>query len=337
MTALSYDGRPPLDPAIERWLAEREADPTADDTTVAGMRRHSRAVTALARSLLRPFDGIAAETRVVLDPVAGPLPAVVRRPLGEGPFPVVVYLHGGGWIAGDLDTHAQHAQRLCATAGCVVVSVDYRLAPEHVFPAAFDDSVAAVQWVVDNAGSLDGDPRGIVVAGDSAGAQLAASVALACRDLALPLAAQLLIAPVIDACGGYRDPLVDGGYPSREQKRTGLGLTMAAMALYADLYRPVADDWRVSPICAGDFAGIAPAIVHTAGHDPLRDEANAYAELLRAAGVPVIHREWPTLNHGYFGLGGVTDAADLAAASAAYDLREVLTPTLTRPSTSRRS
>ncbi|MGI5200705.1 alpha/beta hydrolase fold domain-containing protein [Spirillospora sp. CA-108201] len=164
------------------------------------------------------------------------------------------------------------------------------------------------------------------VAGDSAGGQLAASAAIACRDRGVPLAAQLLIVPVTDVAGGYADPDVNARYPSRAERAEGYGLTLAGMRWFSELYDPPAagEGWQASPLRAPDLGGVAPAVVHTAGFDVLRDEGDAYAAALRAAGVPVVHRRWPTLNHGFFGLGGVSAAADRAVRRAGADLRAVL-------------
>ncbi len=317
---------PPFDPDIAVWLKARAADPTAAATDIDGVRAHSRAVNDRARALLASPAVPASEPAIVVDTAVGAVPARLCRPDVPGPRPTIVYLHGGGWIAGGTDTHAQHVRRLCVEASAVVVSVDYRLAPEHPFPAAFDDGLAVTRWAFSHIDDLGGDPARVVVAGDSAGGQLAASVALACRDAALPLAAQLLIVPVTDLLGGYTDPEVNALYPSRALRAEGHGLTTLAMADFTRLYGvdPAAPDWRSSPLRAADVSGVAPAVIHTAGFDPLCDEGSAYARRLTAAGVRVIERRWPTLNHGYFSLGGVSAAAEAAAQSAARDLTALL-------------
>jgi acetyl esterase len=229
-------------------------------------------------------------------------------------------------VVGDIDTHIASARRICVQADAVVVSVDYRCAPEARFPAAFDDAVCATAWASDHRSDLGGDPHLLAVAGDSAGAPLAASVGLARRDAGRPLSAQLLIYPVIDVAGRYGDPQVNLQYPSRTQAAAGFGLTPEGMAKFASHYVDAADaaDWRVSPMHAADLAGVAPAVVHTAALDILRDEGGRYAKARADAGVQVISREWPTLNHGYFPLGGVSAAAETAAAQAVADLRSVL-------------
>ncbi|WP_346044167.1 alpha/beta hydrolase [Actinomadura chokoriensis] len=310
-----------FDPDIAEWLRQRALDPTAADASVEGARIHSRAVNERSRALLADPPVPAAEHDIVLATAAGPVPARVTEPATRFTDATVMFFHGGGWIAGDLGTHLQHMRRLAVETGSTVVGVDYRLAPEHPYPAAFDDCLAATLHVAEASAGL------LAVAGDSAGGQLAASVALACRDRGVPLAAQLLVVPVTDVTGGYADPGVNGRHPSRREREEGYGLTLAGMRRFSELYAPPGrgDDWRVSPLRAADLAGVAPAAVHTAGFDPLRDEGNAYAAALRSAGVPVIHREWPTLNHGFFGLGGVSATAERAARQAAADLRGLLT------------
>ncbi len=312
-----------FDPDIDRWLRHWAAEPSAADTTVAGARQHARITNAAARSRLE----LAATSED--DVSAGGAPARVFRPTSGDVAGTLLYLHGGGWIFGGVDTHLHHARRLATEAGVVVVSVDYRLAPEHPFPAAYDDCLAATRWAADSLDELGGVASGLVVGGDSAGAQLAASVAIACRDTGLDLAAQLLVVPVVDGRGAYRDPARNAEFPSREQNATGYGLLLTTMGAFVDHYAPEsADDWRVSPILAqssaGSLAGLAPAIVHLAGFDVLRDEGRAYADALATAGTPVTLRTWPTLNHSFLGLGGVSAAADTAAAQVSADLRTAL-------------
>ncbi len=320
-----------FDADIDAWLEHWAAEPSAADATIGGARQHARITNAAARSRLR----LAATTEH--DVSADGVPARVFRPAEGDVAGTLLYFHGGGWIFGGIDTHLHHARRLAVEAGVVVVSVDYRLAPEHAFPAAYDDCLAATRWAAGSLAELGGAAAGLVVGGDSAGAQLAASVAIACRDTGLDLAAQLLVVPVVDARGAYADPGRNAEYPSRAENATGYGLLLATMAAFVDHYAvgsedDWADDWRVSPILAraapGSLAGLAPAIVHTAGFDVLRDEGRAYADALSAAGTPVTFRTWPTLHHSFLGLGGVSAAADAAAAQVSADVRAALTPRL---------
>ncbi len=257
----------------------------------------------------------------------GPLQIRTLRPSGGAALkPTIVYVHGGGWTVGDIDTHLGHARRICTQVDAVVVAVAYRRAPEERFPAAFEDAVAATEWAAQNIAELGGDADALVVAGDSAGGQLAASVAIARRDAGQPLRAQLLLYPVTDAAGRYADDERNALYASRKTAAKGYGLTLADMVAFATYYVDEADstDWRVSPLRASDLSGVAPAVVHVATHDLLRTEGNFYAQALEKAGVQVVAREFPTLNHSYFGLGGVSAVANSAAAQAAEDLRSLL-------------
>lgn len=318
-----------LDRDIAGWLAATE--PAAPDrpgvvVDIAQARRLSHEQNALAAARMNPALIPASEIDGEIDGPAGSLAIRVLRPAGTGPRPTVVYFHGGGWAVGDIDTHLGHARRICTQADAVVVSVDYRRAPEDRFPAAFDDAVAATQWAAEHLSELGGDPEVLVVAGDSAGGQLAASVAIARRDAGQRLSAQLLLYPVTDVAGRYADDQINATYFSRRSAAAGYGLTLHDMTEFAGYYVENADsaDWRVSPLRAADLTGLAPAVVHTATLDVLRTEGNFYAEAMVRAGVTVTAREWPTLNHSYFGLGGVSAVADSAAAQAAEDLRLLL-------------
>lgn len=211
--------------------------------------------------------------------------------------------------------------------GVVVVSVDYRRPPETPFPAAFDDAMLATRWACSNAKILGGDPSRIGVAGDSAGGNLAAAVAIAARDVGLRLAAQLLVYPVTDVSGGFGDSAVNTRYPSREQNARGYFLTLDVMRWFADYYLPDPTqqfDPRVSPICASRLDGVAPAVVCSAYFDPLRDEGIAYAAALRCASVVVREHQGAGLIHGYFGMGGAVPAAAEEVRRARTDFRELL-------------
>jgi acetyl esterase len=315
---------PTFDPDIAGWLAKTTA--YREPTNIEEARALSRATNADALRRMNPALIPASETDEVIPGPAGDLPIRVLRPSGAGPKPTIVYFHGGGWVVGSIDTHLGHARRVCTQADAVVVTVGYRLAPENPFPAAYDDAVAATEWAAQHAAELGGDPSTFILAGDSAGGQLAASVAIARRDSGQPVTAQLLLYPVIDVAGRYSDPAINAHYMSRRSADGGYGLTLEGMANFAKNYVSASesDDWRVSPIRATDLTGVAPAVIHTATLDVLRTEGNFYADRLRDAGVEVISREWPTLNHSYFGLGGVSAVADSAAAQAAEDLQGLL-------------
>jgi acetyl esterase/lipase len=218
------------------------------------------------------------------------------------PANTLVYFHGGGWVVGDLDSHEAHAVRLANESACVVVNVDYRLAPEHRFPAAYDDSLAATLWARDHIGRLGGQAQRLAVGGDSAGGNLAAAVALACRDRGIGLAAQLLIYPVTDL--SRLNGLPERAYLGDEH--------LARSSL----------DPRASPRHAASHAGLAPAILGVGGHDFLYADNLAYAAALRAAGVPLTYREFPTLNHGFFSFTAISPASLQAAQLLCADLKQ---------------
>lgn len=225
----------------------------------------------------------------------GPVPLRVFRPASAGRLPVVLYLHGGGWVLGDLDSHEGLTAELAGETGLCLVAVDYRLAPEHPFPAAFDDAWAALRFVVAQAATLGVDATRVIVAGDSAGGNLAAALALAARDRGGPaLRGQALIYPALDA----RMSL-----PGHRAHTHAPLLSAADMKGYWDAYLGAAgggrDDPYASPLAAPSLAGVAPAFVATAGYDPLVDDGRRYAERLAEAGVPVAFRNAPRLVHGY--------------------------------------
>lgn len=322
-----------LDPDVASWLIR--VMPDRDPATVAEARAHSREQNAAALAEMDPALVPAGDEESEI-PADGDLPALpirILRPattpggseIDRTPVMTIVFLHGGGWVVGDLETHLGHARRLCAQLPAVVVMIGYRLAPEHRFPAAFDDAVRGTEWAAQHLAELGGNDV-LVVAGDSAGGQLAASVALARRDAGQHLDAQLLLYPVTDVAGRYVDPQVNGGYMSRAATHRRFGLTLEGMVNFSNSYVDEKDsaDWRVSPKRATSLRGVAPAVIHTSTLDVLRTEGNFFGDDLRSAGVDVIAREHPSLNHSYFGLGGVSTVADAAAAQAADDLHELL-------------
>jgi acetyl esterase/lipase len=241
------------------------------------------------------------------------------------PVPTIVYFHGGGFVIGDLETHDGVCRLLCKDTGAVVVSVDYRLAPEHRYPAAVDDAYAALQLVAKDIDTYGGDPARLVVGGDSAGGNLAAVCAQLARADGIDLAAQLLVYPAVDLLGEYQ---------SRVDNATGYFLTFDDMRWFAEQYLGLAEndpraaelarDPRLSPLLAESLADLPPAIVATAEFDPLRDEGNAYADALRAAGVPVRHRQFDSLIHGFYGMEIITPTAAEASAWINAQLKDVL-------------
>ena len=251
-----------------------------------------------------PLPVARVEDRTMPGP-AGPIRLRLYWPDAAGTVPAIAYYHGGGHVIGSLDTHDLIARNLCAGAAALVVSVDYRMGPEHRFPAAVEDSWAAFEWLHDNAASLGADPARLGVHGDSAGANLAGVVALMARDKGgPPLRLQSLVYPV----GNYA--LTSESY---DKFAEGYGvLTRAAMVWFQQHYlRSLADaqDWRASPLKAPSFAGVAPAIVITAECDVLHDDGVRYAEVLRRDGVAVEYRDYPGMIHGFFGMVPTLDDA----------------------------
>jgi acetyl esterase len=251
----------------------------------------------------------------------GAIPLRLYRPLNQGPgaSPVLVYFHGGGWVIGDLDTHDTLCRELANGAGITVIAVDYRMGPEHRFPAAVDDCIAATRWVHAQAAGLGLDAARIAVGGDSAGGNLAAVVSLALRgDADLKLAYQLLIYPATD---------MRRGAPSHTHNGQGYLLTRDTMDYFHDHY--ITDsaqdaDWRASPLLHPDLAGLPPALVLTAGYDPLRDEGLQYANALTDAGNRSTHVCFERQIHGFILMGRVLDEANTAVALCSAELRREL-------------
>jgi acetyl esterase len=250
----------------------------------------------------------------------GDVPVRVYTPAAAvgAPAPLLVWFHGGGWVIGGLDTADSTCRALANRSGAVVVSVDYRLAPEHPFPAAADDALEAVLWAVEQAEVLGVDPTKVAVGGDSAGGNLAAVVAQRCRDEYGPaLAFQLLVCPVTDATLSH---------PSIEENAEGYYLTRDALVWFRSCYVGDRDprDPKVSPVFAQDLSGLPPALVITTEYDPLRDEGEAYAARLREAGVPAVVHRYEGQIHGFFALVGLIDDAAGAVDRAAAALRDAL-------------
>jgi acetyl esterase len=226
----------------------------------------------------------------------------------EGLSPALVFFHGGGWVIGDLDTHDVACRKLSDEGELIVVSVDYRLAPEHKFPAAVDDAITATKWIAAHTRQLGIDAARLSVGGDSAGGNLAAVVSLAARDGDGPaIAGQVLIYPATDFAMRH---------PSHSEPETSILLTHTVIRWFCNHYLngPAdIDDWRASPSRANTFAGLPPAYVLTAGADPLRDEGAEYAERLKAAGVPVTYKHFSGQFHGFFTMGKLLDQANVAA------------------------
>lgn len=278
----------PIDPLALAWLdaeAARGLPPT-----------HLSTPEALRASRVPPPAGpeVARTADMAVAGPDGPVPVRIYWPSEETGLPILVWYHGGGWVVGSVDIADPTARRLCNLGGCIVISVDYRLAPEHPYPAGRDDAYAAVVWAFQNAKRFGGDSERIAVGGDSAGATLAAVVAQMVRDRAgIPLRQQLLVYPVTDAAmdtASYRE-------------NTTFGLNRDSMGWYWDQYAPAGvdrGDAYLSPLRATKLEGLPPAYVVTAECDPLRDEGNAYAEALRSAGVSVEAECFAGQIHGFF-------------------------------------
>ncbi|MBI1814781.1 MAG: alpha/beta hydrolase [Deltaproteobacteria bacterium] len=273
------------------------------------------AFTALAAMQGAPEAVAKVEDRTLPGPVGG-IPVRIYTPADSGTLPVLVYFHGGGWVIGSIATYDVLCRALANAAGCIVVSVDYRLAPEHPYPAAVDDTYHAALWVAANAASIGADASRVAIGGDSAGGNLTAVVAQIARDRGKPaLKFQLLVYPVTDAACDT---------PSYRDNADGYLLTRDAMKWFwnhyaggdADRHNPYA-----SPLRAENMKGLPPALVITAEFDPLRDEGERYAERLRAAGVPVQLTRYNGMIHGFFGMSAMLDQGKTAIQQAASALR----------------
>lgn len=260
-------------------------------------------------------DGLASVTDDSLPGPGGPLPVRIFRPVGAAPLPLTVFFHGGGFISCGLDTHTNLCSRLAALSGSIVAAVDYRLAPEHRFPAAVDDAIAAVHALHQRAADFGADPDQIAVAGDSAGGTLAAVAVHALRGSGIPIRHQLLLYPVTDAA-------CDSA--SQHELTNVPVLNREAMQWFWRNYLPDAAaglDPRASPLRQPDLADLPPATIITASADPLRDEGEAYAQALISAGVCVTQQRWNGQFHGFASLLGTLDAASEVLALSALQLR----------------
>ena len=268
---------------------------------------------------LAPAQEVGAVIGAAIPGPGGMLQIRTYRPLGSRhgePLPAMVYFHGGGWVFGDLDSHDPLCRELCNLAGCAVISVDYRRAPEHRFPAAVEDAIAAIGHVAQHAADLGIDATRLAAGGDSAGGNLTAVAALTLRDEGGPqLRLQVLVYPVTDFA-------MDA--PSYARIANGFTLTAERMRYFRESYLrgpKDVDDWRASPLKARDLSRLPPALVIAAAHDPLVDEGKAYADRLAAAGVPVTYTCYEGVVHGFVSMAGAMDAGHTAIAEAAAALK----------------
>jgi acetyl esterase len=282
----------------------------------------AREIFVASRAILQPDPSPVAEVRdLAAKGPAGPIPLRLYRGKGteaKSPQPTLIYFHGGGWVLGNLDSHDGVCRDIANAAQCTVISVDYRLAPEAKFPAAADDSIAAAQWIHENAAELGVDRTRLAVGGDSAGGNLSAVVALHARDNGGPkLKLQVLIYPSAD---------MSSVYPSYEEFAEQLPLTRTTMDWFVDLYlknrSEDAKDWRASPLHAKSLTGLPPAFVITAAMDPLRDEGEEFARALMKAGVPVEVKRFDGQIHGFLTMGRIVKDSAVAIADIATELRK---------------
>ena len=305
----------PVDPQIQGVLdmLKMMNAPALNQQTVEQARQSYAMLEQIGGA---PVPVFKVEDRAIPGP-AGDIPVRIYSPEGPGPHPILVFFHGGGWVIGTVPGYDGLCHELTNSVHCIVVSVDYRLAPEHPFPAAPEDCYAATKWVAANAASLNGDPERIAVAGDSAGGNLAAVVSLMAREQQGPrLVLQVLIYPATD----YYLPET----PSMRENAEGYLLTRDDIVWFAQHYLQAGfdrDDWRAFPLRASNLGDLPPALVITAEYDPLRDEGELYAEKLREAGVSVHLSRYDGLIHGFISMPSISTRAQAAIEECAAALR----------------
>lgn len=281
-----------LDAEVQKWLQQQAAAgaPAWETLSAEEARRQMQASIAT----LGPMEPVARVADLTVEGPLGEIPLRVYDPLGSGALPVIVFFHGGGWVVGGIDSHEGYCRQLAVSAQMTVVSVDYRLAPEHRYPAAAEDAYAATKWIAEHGDAVGADTSRLVVAGDSAGGNLAAVVALMARDRGgPPIKLQLLIYPIVDH---------NFDTDSYLRNMVGYHLTRDTMMWFWDQYVPEPtqrDEPYASPLRAADLAGLPPALVVTAEYDPLLDEGEAYARRLEAAGTQVQLKRYAGAIHGF--------------------------------------
>jgi len=301
----------PLDPQVEAMMKQNAAMRPNPNATIEERRAAFR-----NRPAAKGPAVYRAEERTISGPGGG-IPVRIYTPVGVGPFPALVWFHGGGWVVGDLEWSDGVARHLCVGAGCVVVSVDYRLAPEFKFPAGLQDCYAATEWTAGNAARWNIDPSRTAVGGDSAGGNLSAAVCMMARDNGGPrISLQVLVYPVTDRNFDTK---------SYQENGVGYGLGKQAMIENWSLYLANDRDARnplAAPLQASNLKGLPPALVITAEYDPLRDEGNAYAARLESDGVPVVNTCYTGVTHGFFNQWAVLDKGKAAIAEACRELQK---------------
>jgi len=304
----------PLDLQVRRFLEDLEAQQAPPLHALTP--KQARAQATLEAASFGPPEPVASiEDRTVPGP-GGLIPVRFYTPEADGPFPVLIYYHGGGWVIGDIASHDAICCSLANAAGWMVASVEYRLAPEHKYPAAAEDAYTAARWIAAHAAIVGGDRRWIAVGGDSAGGNLAAVVALMARDRnAFPLVLQVLIYPITD---------YNFDTPSYRENSDGYLLARETMRWFWDQYLATSDDGHqpyASPLRAPDLSNLPPALVITAEFDPLRDEGEAYAKRLRESGVPVTLTRYDGMIHAFFRRTATFDKARIALHEVAAALK----------------
>jgi acetyl esterase len=308
----------PLDPQAHILLEQLAMLEEFYEPSLEEIRRRSDASSVVEKSKLAP---VACVEDFTIDGPGGALPVRLYTPYGAGPFPLLVYFHGGGWIAGNLDMADPLCHSLTSTARCLVLSVAYRLAPEHKFPAAVEDAFAATQWAAHCASRFNGDSTRLAVGGDSAGGHLAAVVTHLARDQQGPaLSYQMLLYPSTD-----HDALLD-------TSKRGYAYSMNTLERIRFHSESYLNDWvearhpHASPLRAPSFAHLPPALVVTAEYDYLYEQGRCYAERLQAAGVPVLHKHYASMMHGFLSMTAFLDTSKQALQEIGQILAQALDP-----------
>jgi acetyl esterase len=309
-----------IDPQVHKVVeAVKHISPEVYEEVGAERAREAFDRVAVARRKRYGDEPVKAVDDLRIPGPAGELPVRVYTPDAECPLPLLVFLHGGGWSVGNLDSYDSQSRRICNEIGAVTVAVEYRLAPEHPYPAAFEDAVATLRWAAEHAEQLGGDGARLGVIGDSAGGNLAAAATLWARAHGGPeITGQCLLYPGTNSTRAY---------PSLDEFADGPLLTRATTLWFGDNYLPDFErrfEPYASPLLAERHDGLPPAVIATAGHDPIRDQGEAYADALEAAGVPVWRRRYEGMVHGFFAQSLVVDAAARAVEEICAAFRSIL-------------